>query len=88
MNEIYLYVYILLGIISLFNLIATVVVFRTYFENKMRRVYQLLFIWLVPFFGAILAIYLNREDRFTKKTKRKVGNDTSISDTYAGPLGR
>ena len=65
------------------NLIATYVIFHTYFKVKSRRAYQIIFIWLVPLIGAMLAIYLNREDKFAPKSKRRIGNQTSNTNDQA-----
>lgn len=62
------------------NLCACYVIFTTCYEVKERRLYQLLFVWLLPLLGAITVIFINREDRLVKKPKRKVGNDTSIKN--------
>ncbi|HKJ76158.1 MAG TPA: hypothetical protein VKA64_03055, partial [Gammaproteobacteria bacterium] len=66
--------YILLALIGglvLLNLFATYVVFSSYFQARRRRLYQTLFIWLVPFLGAGLAIYLNWEERFHRRRARQ-----------------
>ena len=83
--------YLIVGIsvfVVLLNLVATYVVFDTYFKVKQRRLYQTLFIWLVPVVGASMAIFLNREDYFAQKKMRQVGNHPTISDTYAASLAR
>jgi len=75
---------VIASIFLLLNVLATHVMFNTYFEIKGRRVYQILFIWLIPVFGAIFAIYINREDYFEQKTRKKqIGNQTSITDSDA-----
>ncbi len=74
--------------VVLINSIATYIVFHTYFKVKQRRLYQTLFIWLVPVIGALMAIFLNREDYFVQKRKRQVGNHPTVSDTYAASLAR
>lgn len=72
----------LIGIFPLviLNGYASYVVATTYFEIKERRFYQLLFIWLVPLIGALLVIFINREEITIAKPKRKVGNNTSITN--------
>ncbi len=62
------------------NIYACYVIFTTYYEVKERRLYQLVFVWLLPLLGAITVIFINREDRLVEKPKRKVGNDTSIKN--------
>ena len=83
--------YLIAGIsifVVLLNSIATYIVFHTFFKVKHRRLYQMLFIWLVPVVGASMAIFLNREDYFAQKRKRQVGNHPTVSDTYAASLAR
>ena len=72
-----------IALFLLLNIVATYIVFNACFEIKERRLYQTLFIWLVPFIGAFLAIYTNREDYFEEKNKKKIGNQTSITDSEA-----
>lgn len=67
----------------LLNLIATYIVLNTYFEIKERKIYQIFFVWLVPFIGSILAIAINREDYFREKHKKQVGNNSNISHSDA-----
>ena len=77
---------IILGVIALFilvlDIIAIIIVSRTYFVVKERRMYQIILILLLPLFGAMLCIYLNREHWFPEK-KYTVGNNTSISRSQA-----
>jgi hypothetical protein len=82
-----IYVIVLLSIFVLLNIVATFVVWNTYFEIKERRTYQTIFIWLVPFIGSFMAIYINREDYFMAKHKRQIGNGTSISNSDATSMG-
>ena len=67
-------------IIGILNVIATYIVLNTYFEVKERRLYQIAFIWFVPFIGSILAIFINREEHFERKQERKIGNNTALDD--------
>ena len=82
-NDAIYFVVALVGLLLLLNIIATYVVFHTFFEVKERKLYQTLFIWCLPFFGGIIAIYLNREDYFEQKHKKQIGNQTSITDSDA-----
>lgn len=78
--------YILLALVGglvLLNLFASYVVFTSYFQVRRRRLYQTLFVWLVPFLGAGLAIYLNWEERFHRRRARQVGNNPHISHGQA-----
>lgn len=74
---------ILIVVPLLLNTIATFIVLNTYFIVKNRRLYQLLFIWLVPYIGASMAIYTNREDYFEQKRERQIGNGAAISNSEA-----
>ena len=79
-------VYMLLitaGIIFIMNVVATYIVLNTYFKVKERKLFQILFVWIVPFLGAMFAIYINREEQFEKKSKKQIGNQTSISNDQA-----
>ena len=79
-----LYILIATAVVCLLlNSIATYIVFNTYFEVKKRRLYQSLFIWLFPFIGALMAIYLNRQDYFEQKRQRQIGNNPNITNATA-----
>lgn len=82
--------YILAGLTSvlvILNVIASYIVRNTHFEVKERRTYQLIFVWLLPFIGAIFAIMINREDYFADRKLKKVGNNSNISETQAVNIG-
>lgn len=82
MNGMALYIVgALIALVLLLNSAATYVVFNTYFEVKERRRYQTLFIWLVPLVGAMLAIYVNREDYFQQNNNKQIGNNTAFDDS-------
>ncbi|WP_163836284.1 hypothetical protein [Spartinivicinus ruber] len=76
----------ILALIVISNVYATFVVAKTYFEIKQRRLYQILFIWLVPVIGAALAIYLNLENYFEQKRSTQIGNHPNITDAQAVTL--
>ena len=82
MNNFLIVVPILLLLLVL-NLLAMYIVFRTYFEVKNRRLYQIAVIWLVPFLGAWLVIFINREEFFARKRNGIKGQLTEISDSEA-----
>jgi hypothetical protein len=84
--------YILIGIgvaLVILNSIASYVILHTHFEVKERRTYQLIFVWVLPFLGAIFAILINREvvfsilinreDYFADRRLNKVGNNSNIT---------
>ena len=84
MESALLYIVITLTVVAIIlNSIATYVVINTYFEIKERRTYQIIFIWLIPFIGSILAIGINREDYFREKHKKQIGNNSNISHSEA-----
>jgi len=83
--------YLIAGIsvfVVLLNSVATYIVFHTFFKVKQRRLYQALFIWLLPVVGALFAIFFNREEYFVQKKTRQVGNHPTIEDTYTASLAR
>lgn len=55
------------------NAAATYIICRTYFEMKNRRRNQVIFVWLVPLIGALLAILINREEYVLPKTSKTGG---------------
>lgn len=77
------FLYVIPALLLVLNVLALYIVFRTYFEVKSRRHYQIAFIWLVPVFGACLAIYINREAFFTRSSSGIKGQLTEISDSEA-----
>lgn len=83
MEMVFIYLLIIVGVVFTLNSIATYIVWNTHFEVKQRRIYQTIFIWLVPIIGASMAIYINREDYFTKKQQAQVGNNPNITDSQA-----
>lgn len=82
-----IYLLIILSVLFILNSIATCIVWNTHFEVKERRIYQTIFIWLVPIIGASMAIYINREDDFAKKQQPQVGNNSNITDSQAISFG-
>ena len=84
MENIALYLVITFAILLItLNLIATYIVCHTYFVVKSRRSYQILFTWLIPFIGGLLTIYINKEDYFTQKQAKQVGNNPNITESQA-----
>lgn len=78
--------YVLIAIVGscfLLNTLATYIVLNTYFEVKERRTYQILFVWLLPYIGAIFAVFISREDYFENRRLKKVGNNSNISESQA-----
>ena len=87
MEMTFIYLLIILSVLFILNSIATYIVWNTHFEVKERRIYQTIFIWLVPIIGASMAIYINREDDFAKKQQPQVGNNSNITDSQAISFG-
>jgi hypothetical protein len=77
----------LIGFALLLNIAATYIVFRTYFEVKNRRLYQMIFIWLLPILGSSLCIFINKEDYFAQKNQKQVGNNPGVSESQAVSFG-
>ena len=65
------------------NIRATFIVYNTYFVVKERRMYQMAFIWVLPFVGSILAIYLNKHSFSQQNNKNELGNHPNITDQQA-----
>ena len=83
--------YILIGFLAAIiglNSIATFIVCKTHFVVEKRKRNQLLFVWIVPIIGSLLAIFLNREDYFKQKQRDKVGNNPNITESQAVTYGR
>ena len=81
MESLTVYLFLTLTDICLIlNIVATYIVFNTHLNLKEKKLYQTLFIWLIPFVGASLAIYLNREEYFENKHKKQLGNKTTIRE--------
>lgn len=83
--------YILIGFLVLLaglNAVATYIVCHTYFRVENRKRKQIIFIWAVPLLGALLAIFLNREDYFAQRQKDRVGNNPHITEAQAVTFGR
>jgi len=88
MDNLALYLIIgLLALIIILNSVATYIVCHTYFEIKNRRLYQILLTWLVPFIGALLTIYINKEDYFAHKHQKQVDNNPNITESQAITYG-
>jgi len=84
MENLALYLVIALAVLLIvLNSIATYIVCHTYFEVKERRRYQILFTWLVPFVGSLLTIFINKEDYFSQKHEKQVGNNPNITESQA-----
>ncbi len=81
MRELEFYIIITLIIIWIaLNIVATIVVLSTHFEEKNRRTMQIVFVWLLPIIGALFAIFINKEDYFENRRLKKVGNNSESFD--------
>lgn len=83
--------YILTGfliIVICLNAIASYLVCKTHFIVENRKRNQLIFIWVLPLIGALLAIFINREDYFAQRQRDKVGNNPNITESQAVSFGR
>jgi len=82
MDNLGLYIIITLAaIILILNIIATIIAAKTYFVVKARRYYQIALVWIIPIIGALLVIFINKEDYFHQKRERQVGNHPSIKQS-------
>lgn len=65
------------------NVIATKYIWSAQaYEPEQKRI-QTIIVWLVPFVGAVFFSYFLWHDRKEEKHKRKIDNDTSITDQEA-----
>ncbi len=88
MENLVLYILVTFSLIAVgLNIAATYIVCHTYFEVRNRRRNQIVFIWLVPIIGSLLAIFINREDYFAQKHQKKVGNNPNITESQAIDYG-
>jgi len=67
--------------LAILNVAASYITCNTDFEIKSRKQNQFIIIWLIPFFGSFLAIYLNRETWFKKGRPDETNNPSDITDT-------
>ncbi len=74
------FIIVLVSIIVILNVVASYVLFNTQFDTKERRQFQLIFVWVIPVIGAMMVIYINKEDIIFEKRKKQIGNNTSISN--------
>lgn len=68
------------GFLFILNSLATYIVLNTTFKVKERRLYQIIFVWLIPYIGAMLTIYINKQDYYDQKLARK---KSGFTDSYA-----
>lgn len=76
---------IVIAIIALLlvaNLLATYMAIKSSFNDRAKKAFQTLFVWLVPILGAIFTILANKQLRDYKREKQ-TGNDTAITDNNA-----
>lgn len=65
------------------NIWATIVVARSPFAIKERKVFQIIFIWCIPIIGASMAIFFNTENKRTSKTNKhrvSLKGDVALSE--------
>jgi len=76
-------IYLLIGFFGFLftlNSLAIYIVLNTYFKVKERRLYQILFVWLLPYIGAMFTIYINKQDYYDQKLARK---ESGFTDFFA-----
>ncbi len=79
---------ILLGLVALvaLNVYASRQCFRDAFPSRGQRLSQIVFIWVVPFVGAVLALRLLRTE--PKQGTGTYREEPNIGDEYVTGLGR
>ncbi|WP_144391793.1 hypothetical protein [Pleionea sediminis] len=73
-----LVIYMILATLVLFNVWASARLIKSEHAERAQKVYQLIFIWLIPAAGAVICIYLHKPDASTKPLKGP--NDTAIQN--------
>ncbi len=90
MEDIYCFLFTAIAIVLvLLNVYASMVVWSSLLFEPKRKILQTIFIWAIPFLGAILAIRLVNEEKYVKKTVAGYQKDSEIQDIFGdGKLGR
>ena len=66
------------------NVMASIYIWKAPAYESSQKVVQIIFIWLVPYFGAFFfSGFLWFERKETKKVNRKIGNDSNITNSEA-----
>ncbi len=84
----YAEIIIVAGLIFLFiaaNIYATILSIKSEYNEKSQKVTQTFVVWLIPIFGAIFSIAMNREPKSIIK-KKEIGNDTTVTNNDAFDL--
>jgi predicted permease len=71
-------VFIAIGACLVFNLLASALIFRDEFNTLTQKLIQLLFVWLVPLFGAFIVITIE----FSRRPNRKLTSDGADHDKW------
>lgn len=79
----------LFGVLLLFNVVVTTMVLRHREFSREQKLYQFLFIWLVPILGALVCWSVHREVSQTYSRESKGSNPsddeiTMVSTPFAG----
>lgn len=67
--------------LAILNVAASYIVCNTDFEIKAGKKHQLILIWLIPFLGPALAIYLNRGYWFEKERSKNLADHSDTTNT-------
>jgi len=79
---------LLVFIVVLLDVIASVRVVRSDIALRGQKTWQLLFVWMVPLIGAIIALAVTSEARagFVPRRPGEPGNTTEMGAGYGGDL--
>jgi len=70
------------------NAIASVAIYRSEVISPAQKAAQLIFVWLVPVVGAILALQIAREQRaLTTRASSERGSDLELGTQWGGDVG-
>ena len=79
---------LILGFVALFafNVYASLQCFRDKFSTRAQRLSQIVFVWVVPVVGAVLALRLIRGE--PERSSGTYQSEKDVGDEYVGDLGR
>jgi hypothetical protein len=79
---------LILGLVALIalNVYASYQCFRDNFSTRGQRLSQIVFVWVVPVVGAVLALRLSRVE--PERSSGTYQAEKNVGDEYVGDLGR
>ena len=72
---------IIIGILTIINMVASFAIIRSRIHCKVQKIYQAIFVWVIPFIGAAFIWHILNETLNTKSQDAKLKpHDDSIWD--------